>query len=80
MPGFLRGWPLAGELRWRLVPVRANGQTAFAHYLWNTDKESFMPHGVNVLTLHGSRIAEITAFLDPADFGRFGLPERIGPS
>ena len=49
--GFLRGWPLAGGLRWRLVPVRANGQTAFGTYLWDTDKESFMPHGVSVVTL-----------------------------
>ena len=39
-----------------------------------------MPHGVNVITLHGSRIVEITAFLDAAAFGRFGLPDEIGPS
>ena len=77
---FLRGWPLAGGLRWRLVPVRANGQTAFGTYLWDTDKESFMPHGVSVVTLHDSRIAEITTFLDPAAFGRFGLPNEMGPS
>jgi RNA polymerase sigma-70 factor, ECF subfamily len=77
---FLRGWPLAGGPRWRLIPVRANGQMAFGHYLWHTDKESFMPHGVNVVTLHGSRIAEITAFLDAASFERFGLPDEIGPS
>ena len=77
---FLRGWPLAGGLRWRLVPVRANGQTAFGTYLWDTDEESFMPHGINVLTLDGSRIAVITAFLEPTAFGRFGLPDEIGPS
>jgi RNA polymerase sigma-70 factor, ECF subfamily len=79
--GFLRRRPLAGDApRWRLVPVRANGQPAFGHYIWHTDKESFMPHGINVLTLDGPRIAEITAFLDPSAFGRFGLPDEIGPS
>lgn len=36
-----------------------------------------MPHGVNVLTLHGARIAEITAFLTPDAFGRFGLADEI---
>jgi hypothetical protein len=36
-----------------------------------------MPHGVNVLTLHNARIGEITAFLDPEAFGRFGLPDAI---
>ncbi len=73
---FLRGWPLAGGQRWRLVPVRANGQLAFGHYIWDPGRESFTPHGVNVLTLHGVRIGEITAFLDPGAFGRFGLPGR----
>src|ERR671936_191571 len=29
---FLRAWPLAGALEARLVPVRANGQLAFANY------------------------------------------------
>ena len=41
--------------------------------LGRTD-ESFMPHGVSVVTLHDSRIAEVTTFLDPAAFGRFDLP------
>jgi RNA polymerase sigma-70 factor (ECF subfamily) len=74
---FLRGWPLAGEERWRLVPASANGQLAFGHYIWDARKEGFRPHGVNVLTLHGAQIAEITAFLDPDALGRFGLPEEV---
>ena len=74
---FLRGWPLAGELRWRLVPARANGQLAFAHYIWNGEKERFSAHSVNVVGLRGARIGEITAFLSPEAFGRFGLPNEI---
>ncbi len=77
--GFLRGWPLAGGRRWRLVPVRANGQPAVGHYLWDGQKGSFVAHSVNVLTLHGARIAEITAFLAPEALGRFGLPGQIRP-
>ena len=76
---FLRGWPLAGTAQWRLVPARANGQLAFGHYLWSGERGRFMPHGVNVLTLRGERIAEITAFLTPEAFGRFGLPDAIQP-
>jgi len=74
---FLRGWPLAGERRWRLVPARANGQLAFAHYIWDGEKERFTAHSVNVLALRGAHIDEITAFLAPETFGRFGLPDEI---
>src|SRR5437870_2062254 len=32
---FLGGGPLAGTMRWRLIPVRANGQLAFGGYAWD---------------------------------------------
>jgi len=73
---FLRGWPLSGGPRWRALPVGASGQPAFGHYIWDNAKGRFMPHGINVLTLRGARICEITAFLTPAAFARFGLPDR----
>ena len=76
---FLRGWPLAGGNRWRLVPARANGQLAFGAYSWSEATGSFTPHGVNVLTLRGARIEEITAFLTPEAFDHFGLPDQIQP-
>jgi RNA polymerase sigma-70 factor (ECF subfamily) len=69
---FLAGWPLAGNVRWRTVPVRANGQPALGYYRW--DDGRFVPHSINVLTLEGGRIAEITAFLTPEAFEGFGLP------
>jgi RNA polymerase sigma-70 factor, ECF subfamily len=74
---FLRRRPLAGGLRWRLVPASASGQLAFGHYMWDGETGSFVAHGINVLTLHGARIAEITAFLTPEALGRFGLPAEI---
>ena len=70
---FLRGWPLAAGSRWRLLPVGANGQLAFGHYIWNEATGRYLPHGINVLTLR-PRVSEITAFLTPDAFGRFGLP------
>ncbi len=71
---FLHGWPLAAGSSWRLVPVGANGQLAFGHYIWNEASGRYLPHGINVLTMRGTQISEITAFLTPEAFGRFGLP------
>jgi len=76
---FLRGWPLAGTALRRMVPTRANGQLAFGHYDWDADEEAFIPHAIHVLTLDGAKIAEITAFLTPDAFERFGLPDKIKP-
>ena len=76
---FLGSRPLVSGRRWRLVPARASGQLAFGHYLWDRETGSFAAHSINVLALRGSRITEITAFLDPDVFGRFGLPGEIRP-
>jgi RNA polymerase sigma-70 factor, ECF subfamily len=74
---FLGRWALAGTAARRLLPTRANGQLAFGHFSWNADRDSFIPHAIHVLTLDGPKIAEITAFLTPEAFERFGLPEEI---
>lgn len=54
---------------WRLVPARASGQLAFACY----QGPEFRLGALNVLTLRGGEIAELTAFLDPALHARLGL-------
>ena len=71
---FLASRPLAAGTRWRLVPTRANGQLAFAHYRWDGEREGFRAHSINVITLAGTRVAAITAFLDASTFPAFGLP------
>jgi len=71
---FLAARPLAPGVRWRLVPIRANGQVAFAHYRWDREQGDFRAHSINVVTLAGDRIAEIVAFLDASTFPAFGLP------
>jgi RNA polymerase sigma-70 factor, ECF subfamily len=60
---FLAGWPLSGEWRWRVVRTRANGQPALGYYSWDEEEETFRPFALNVLTLRGARIKEVTAFL-----------------
>jgi RNA polymerase sigma-70 factor (ECF subfamily) len=74
---FLRVGPMGRGSRWRLVPTRANGQLAFAHYVWFEERGAFGAHAINVLTLDGDRISEITVFLDPEPFARFGLPDEL---
>jgi RNA polymerase sigma-70 factor, ECF subfamily len=71
---FLGSALLAGTTRWRLIPARANGQLAFGAYAWDDKTQTFMPRAVDVLTLRGAQIQEITAFLTPDAFRSFGLP------
>jgi len=75
---FLRAQPLSAGKRWRLVRTSANAQPAFGAYLWDEAAGIFSLHDVIVLTLRGSEIEEITAFLDPGVLRHFGLPESIG--
>ena len=62
---------------WRLLPIRANGQLGFAGYLRQPGSDRFRLGGVNLLTLCGGRIAQITAFLDPAACQQFALPLEL---
>jgi len=76
-------------VRWRVLPVRANGQLAFASYGWDTEKEGYTPVSLDVLTLDGAEATEVTAFVTPftsgparerfaADvFARFAVPDRL---
>ena len=71
---FLSHGLLAGTARWRLIPAHANGQLAFGAYAWDDKTQAFMPRAVDVLTLRGAHIQQITAFLTPGAFPGFGLP------
>jgi RNA polymerase sigma-70 factor (ECF subfamily) len=55
----------------------ALGRSALAGRVENEDSTRFHLAGLNVVTLHDDRIAEITSFLDPGMFERFGLPEEL---
>ncbi len=81
---FLTDWAFSGRLynaegrrRVRVIPTRANGQPAFGTYSWDPEQGSYGPTVIQVLTLEGGRIAEITGFVDPAAFAGFGLPARL---
>jgi RNA polymerase sigma-70 factor (ECF subfamily) len=70
---FLAGWPMSGQWRWRPLRVRANGQEALAFYSWDAEEECYVPFALNVLTLSGEQISDVTAFIArtaPADASR----------
>jgi RNA polymerase sigma-70 factor (TIGR02960 family) len=65
---------------WRLLPIRANGQLAFACYQGEPGGDRFRLGAINLLRLRDRRIVEIAGFLDPAVHRRFGLPEELSGS
>ena len=60
---FLRNGPLSGEWRWRHHPAIANGQLAVGTYTWVEAAQSHIPFSLDVLTMEGEKIKEITAFV-----------------
>ena len=63
MRGFLERGPLSGEWRWRHLPASANGQPTVAVYHWDEASGTHLPFALDVLTLEGDRIRQITAFI-----------------
>jgi RNA polymerase sigma-70 factor (ECF subfamily) len=70
---------------WRMVPASANGQLAFACYQLRpgepgepgaVGETKFRLSAINVLTLRGDRVVEITGFLDRDVFARFPFPRE----
>jgi RNA polymerase sigma-70 factor (ECF subfamily) len=61
--GFLEGGPLSGEWRWRHLPAHASGQPAVGVYHWDEGEQAYLPFALDVMTLEGDRIKQITAFI-----------------
>ena len=69
-------WGFQGGCKFRLIPIRANGQPAFGLYVRDPRTEIAHANGLLVLGLAGDRISTITRF-DPGVFPHFGLPRTI---
>jgi RNA polymerase sigma-70 factor (ECF subfamily) len=61
------------------VRIRANGQVAIAYYALDPEAGRYQATAIDVITLEGEQIKEITAFVLPELFDRFGLPAEIEP-
>ncbi|HEY2100354.1 MAG TPA: sigma-70 family RNA polymerase sigma factor [Pseudonocardia sp.] len=69
--------PLTGCGSWRHLPTSANGQAAVGCYLWNEQAGAHVGWSINVLTVRGDRIAELTSFIGAEHLARFGLPAAL---
>ncbi len=59
----------------RLLPVRANGGCpGFAQYVPAGDKGLLQPWAIHIPEIKDGKIVHLHHFIDPALFGRFGLP------
>jgi RNA polymerase sigma-70 factor (ECF subfamily) len=67
----------AGAPRLRHITTRANAQPAIAWYMWAPAEEAYKPSALEVVTVGGGRIAQITAFVSPALYPVFGLPDAL---
>ena len=70
--------PMSGAWRWRTVFTRANAQPALALYAWDGEARAYLPFALNVLTVRGAEISDVTAFIvrsteaaDPEAYARF---------
>jgi RNA polymerase sigma-70 factor (ECF subfamily) len=72
---FLRRGPLTEA--WRHRRVRANGQPALGCYRWDGGAGCYVANSVDVLTIEGDQVAQVTAFLDATGLAGFGLPDRL---
>ena len=73
---FLRSHVLLRPGEFTMIPTAANGQPALAAYRRGQDGV-YRANSLEVLTVTASRIARITAFLDPSLFATFGLPPAL---
>jgi RNA polymerase sigma-70 factor (ECF subfamily) len=61
---FLATAPLNGHWHWRHLPARASGQAAVGSYICETKDGTHRAFALDVLTLRGDRIADITSFVN----------------
>jgi RNA polymerase sigma-70 factor, ECF subfamily len=76
---FIEATSLEGEAagRWRLLPVRANGQPGFAFYLRDENAGKYLPFALQVLKFDGELLCEVITFGTPGLFPAFNLPLEL---
>jgi RNA polymerase sigma-70 factor, ECF subfamily len=65
------------EIAMRFAPTGANRQPALAIYKRPPGETEYSPLAIDVLRVEDGLVTEITAFLLPDLFPRFGLPHAI---
>jgi RNA polymerase sigma-70 factor (ECF subfamily) len=63
--------------RWRFVPIRANGQPAFAWYQREKIGEPYRAFAIQVIAFDGDLIADVVTFMKSDLFSGFGLSPEL---
>jgi RNA polymerase sigma-70 factor (ECF subfamily) len=63
----------------RTVVTCANGQVALANYALDDETGRYVASALDVLTFEGTRVKDITGFVIPEIFPRFGLAPALEP-
>ena len=61
---FLATAPLNGDWHWRHLPARASGQAAVGSYISDAKDGTYHAFALDVLSVRGDRIADITSFIN----------------
>jgi RNA polymerase sigma-70 factor, ECF subfamily len=69
-----------GGDQWHYVPARASGQLAAGVYRRYPGRARYAAEALEVFTLEGPRIKDITAYAIPELFRHFGLPDELARS
>ena len=64
LPEFMRVGPLSGEWKWRNVATRRTGSRRSPPTAGTRSEGTHLAFGLNVLTLEGDRVREVTSFLN----------------
>ncbi len=67
---FMKVGPLSGEWRWKHIPTQANGQPAVGSYAWYEPDGAYRLFALDVFTLDGGKIKEITSFINRSTVAR----------
>ena len=63
----IRAWlhqgPLSGKWRWKHLPTHVSGQAAIGTYEFDDAAGAYLPFSIDVLSLRGDRIREVTSFI-----------------
>ena len=75
----IRGTILSGEAqdRWRLIDIRANGQSGFAFYRIDEVTRTYHPFALQILTIQNGLVSEAITFGFPSLFRYFNLPSVL---
>ncbi len=73
------GQILAGDAqgRWKLIPIRANGQYGFAFYMIDQNTQTYQPYALQILTIEDGLFSDVTTFGFPSLFKYFRLPPAL---